>query len=217
MEENTPVQEKIQSMKKETITVDKSVESVIQSDKEGVVLLFDSAPGKFLKLPDDVIRGLSERNKSSYFAALGAFTFEEQQKGLEPTKGFNINPYKAEAGARLEVKYPDGWLKKWHPCWKRTDELQACQTQGYVFVRGNGEDAGVVSYAFDESRGLHVVGIKGHEELYLMKVPVDAYKAIMSVSEERSRLNNGELERKFMEEAETLGGKPVSSTKEIAM
>jgi hypothetical protein len=204
------VSESAQRIKKCTIALDKTTENVIELDAGGVELVFDSTPGKFLELPDGVIQGLSARNKSSYFAAFHSHAKEKRQQGLEPTVEINVNARGATAGDRMAVDYPPGFLDKYHPCWKRTDELQACQAQGYSFVR---EEDGAQSFAYDKTRGFHVVGKPPHEEMYLMKIPVEKYNELMKVSEDRSRRNNGAAEEAFMEEAEKLGGKPTNTTR----
>lgn len=199
------------SMKKCTISLDNKVEDVVELDQENE-LFFESAPGKFLELPQGIIEKLSARSKSNYFAAFHSFKMESKREEVDPLEGIKVDLSYAEAGKRIEVEASEGFKKKYHTCWKRPEQLQTCLSMGYSFVTGAD---GVKTYAYDKKRDRHVVGVHGHEELYLMKIPQGAHMQMLREVERKSKHNNGVVEEAATEEMRQLGGKPDEVKKRL--
>ena len=174
-------------------------------------MIFDSTPGKFKILSPSVIDALSAANKSNYFMSFHSNALETTQMANKPTEGLKIQPSLASARERQEVIYPEGFLKKFHPCWKRTDQLQGCLNTGWTYVT---KADNCQSFRYDEQRNCHVVGITGQEETVLLKEPIEQYWQSLRQDEGMSKQQQEAIEASAEDKLRRLGGKPF--TKEFA-
>jgi hypothetical protein len=187
------------------ISLDIGVQDVIDLDEKGNTLIFDSEPGRFLELPEDVIRKLGKDNRGAYFTAFHTFTTASRQKDFTPTAGLSITPNYASATERINVILPEVFAKKYHTCWKRPDQLPGAEKDGYFVVKGS---HGVQSFGYDKARDCHVVGSVGHVELILMACPIETEQKILKAVEEKSAAQCGAVKSDAKQELKDLGGKP---------
>ena len=197
------------SVKKSTknviITIDTDVKDIVKLDSEGVSLSFESSPGKFKHLSEDVLGLLSKMNVSSYWVSYGLMRKEQDQ--IYSTDGIKISPRDATATHRTNVTITDpDWGKKWHLCWKRPDQLQKAKSDGYQVVAKTDPVAG---FARNPS-GLITVGVAGDDELVLMKVPQDIFLAIKRSISNESRRRGAAIKDQYNDQVERLGGKTVN-------
>ena len=180
-----------------TIGIDISLDEVVKLDSEGKKLFFDSTPGNFLKVPDEVLSKLSRDAKLAYLEAERSNRRENEKKDLSPTPGLQVTAgMSAMATSRLEVDYPPGFLDKWHAVWKRPDEAPWFLGKGYTYVT---EGDGVQSFSSKlftaaETGGRHIVGQAGQVELVLMKCPKETYEAIIAENGRMSRMQDEGVE-----------------------
>lgn len=186
-------------MKKISITVDTSFEDILQFDENGENLTFDYV--NFKKLTDEEIEQLSRTAKTSYFVGYGMYLREKEIQSSPPTEGLNITGQYASATSRLDVIYPPGWKDKFHPVWKRADEVNSATRSGYVRVGTTGEDAGVQSFSPN-----HTVGTSRETELVLMKEPVEQNEKRVSVPQNASKSRVDNYEEGTKEAIREAGG-----------
>jgi hypothetical protein len=172
---------------RENVDIDTSVENVIQYDKEGKKLFFDSDTGKFLQLPENVFRGLSSENQVSYLLAEKSAKIEMKQKENPPTPDLSIISNKAMAGELLDVIYPPGFREKWHVAWMRPDKTPYYLNRGYSYVTASD---GVTSYGsqYDKDKNYHFVGRGGNVELVLLKLPLEQHKRMVKQYSDESKI-----------------------------
>lgn len=174
---------------------------ILQLDKDGKFLFFESAPGKFVELDRSTINKLSERNKISYLSALGSNRLERESVKTPQTPNLSVRPAIVMAGMKLEVT---GKNPAWHYVWKRPDELHTATAEGYWEVDNSG---GEKSF-FKDFTGRHVVGKEGHEDLILMATTQENYKARLRAISEKSRRFDVANTEGAKEALERLGGQP---------
>ena len=196
-------------MKKDTvsekvhISLDTSVQDVIRLDEAKAELVFDT--GRFLELPEDVIRGLGARNRGAYFTAFYEHSKAAKQEDFAPTAGLSITPNYASATERINVDAPEEFRKKYHLCWKRPDQLPRAESEGYFVVKGS---HGVKTFNYDKNRDCHVMGSVGHVEQILVACPAEVYQGILKAVEEKSAAQSGAIKDSAKQELKDLGGKP---------
>ena len=188
------------------ITLDTSVEDIVRLDQEGRKLFFESDPGKFKELSEEIIKKLSAESKSSYLLALLA---HGRAVKTQPSPGLQIRPEFVMANERLGFEYTAEFLAKFHPCLKRPDELSKAYREGYTHVTAAD---GVNGFGVNDEKGNIFVGVAGKVEQYLLKIPKDVYEARLKAVEERSRGFVGAVDEKARENLEKLGGKPFTPT-----
>jgi hypothetical protein len=191
--------------KKVDISLDTVVEDVLQYDQDEKELIFDTNPGRFKELPEDVIRKLGKANRDAYFAAFYIAKTASKQEDFRPTPGLSITPNYASATEQINVILPEVFKKKYHTCWKRPDQLPGAERNGYFVVRGS---HGVESFHYDRTRDCHVIGSAGHVEQILMACPIETYQKILKAVEEKSALQSGKISTDAKQELKDLGGKP---------
>ena len=185
------------------ITLDTKTSSVIEYDREGLSLKFESAPGLFKELGKEVLESLSTENRNSYFISYGLM--RKEKDSIISTSGLVVNPVYANATNRTKVDAPPEFRKLWQLCWKRPDQLQMAKSKGYKYVT---QDDPVTGFSRD-ARGHWIVGVAGAIELELMKVPKVIYDGIKNKYREESRLRNASLEDESRENLKRLGAKKV--------
>jgi len=169
------------------ITLDTQVSDLVDYDKSGTKLFFDSTPGRFLVLPDDTLKSLSKDNQVAYLMAKVSNIEEMKSKASPPTPNFKVRSGFATATRRLKVDIPPELLAKFHFCWKRPEELQDARGIGYEVVpKGMVETFG--NKGADADRAAHVVGKEGAEELVLMYIPIEDYKEMERQNKEADDL-----------------------------
>jgi hypothetical protein len=196
----------VQKPKISKISLDNSIESVVELDKSGEKLFFESDQGKFLELPEDIVRGLSAKNKESYLFALLAH--KKESVAPQPSPGLRIQPEFAKASDRLDFEYTPEFRAKFHPCLKRPDELRRALAEGYTYVTSSD---GVKGFLSPDARGNIFVGVAGYPEMYLMKIPVEIYEKRLKEVENRSQAFNKAVDEQTIETLGKLGGKPFEA------
>lgn len=181
------------------ITIDISPDDVIKYDNDGVKLTFAHERGAFLRLPSDVVRGLSYENKQRYFISKGMYeeslNFDHYDKRNAPIRaGF------ATATDRLKVENGD---PSKHYCWKRPDELRQAQMEGYRVVH----DDSIGTFNSDPGTS-HTVGMNGIDELVLMEIPKAQRDQQRAANREKDKRRREGVESSTIDDISRSGGKP---------
>lgn len=158
--------EKVEVME---ITSTMGNDEVVKYDGRGYKLLFDESKEGFKRLPSDFVRRLSSDNRQRYFLAKGAYDFNAEEEGMPDLGDIKVSSRFAKASTRLEVA---NMLPGWHYVWKRTDELYACLNDGYVIA----DEEELLTHDSSPS-GKHIVAAQGEQEMILMRIPDEVYKA----------------------------------------
>lgn len=194
------------------VDIDTSVEDVIRLDSEGVDLFFESDKGKFLRLEDDVLKGLSKLTRTRYevskalnekhdpamdgFSARLSVTGDRNRQS-EVRKILRETPMTADAVRMLTAYAGNGFVERW----ARPDKVAHWMAKGYAVVGADEKGAPVDPNVFTEAKA-----IDGHfetqgttpnkTELILMRAPVDV------VAKNRQALNELALRQTQAAEAD---------------
>ena len=189
------------------ISIDNRVEDVVDYDQAGQVLDFQDEPGRFLKLPSEVVKGLSPSNRDCYFLAYGAnqVLVEEASMGLPEGLDIKVSGMSARATAKLEIYNKRPGM---HYCWKRPDELQQAIRMGYRVS----EDSNLETLVSSPSR-IHRISALGEDELIAMEIPEAGHQAILRAQKEKSDRLEGAVEAQARREISRIG--PVFDPKEV--
>jgi acylphosphatase len=163
------------------ISLDTTMEDVVRFDSEGLKLFFESTPGRFKELTEEDVRKLSARGKESYLQALMSYN---REKAAKPTAGIQMQPERAMAQSRMAIDATPEFFAKYHPCWKRPDELQRAQLEGYSFATAQD---GVKGFSSNSENGSITIGVAGNTELVLMKIPRETYEMRQRVITDKSK------------------------------
>ena len=202
------VKEKVEikgpNLESKTIGVDTSEEDVIKYDTLGHRLQFEVDPGRFRKLSDDAVKGLSKGNRTNYFVSLQlAEKLEEHEK--DEKEGF-VNPDKHPPlrilGRRpkgaLNVAGSKAWEAKWHPCWKRMDEAAESIEEGYSVIHA---DEDVKTPGASIIGGTRRITKGGVDELIALKIPNERFQEHLKAVGEESRRRRSSAREDFKEKA----------------
>jgi hypothetical protein len=200
MEENDILNKSDKKEKKNIITIDIDPKEVLNLNDKDEILIFESEPGKFLRLSDEVISRLNSVNKTKYWAAFGQYNAEIEQQKNKQTEKLKILPQLATATKRQDVYNKD---PRFHYCWKRPDEVDGCKTIGYVIAN----DAELKTFGRTAS-GTPVVGLAGIEELVLMKIPVELYEAMLKRDGDESIRRDEGIIPAAADKMRKMGGQP---------
>lgn len=171
---------KVENQETLKVSVDTSIEDIVEWDEKGGALAFADTSEEFLYLEDEVVQGLGHENKGRYFIALGQYMHEQKQKDKpKPIDGFRVDPRLASATARLE---PENRDPRFHYCWKRPDQLRQAVQQGYEVVNDQS-----ISTLGHKGSSTHTVSAYGDDELVLMKIPKELAEERQRVKSQRSK------------------------------
>jgi hypothetical protein len=216
------------------VGIDKTIQSVIDSDGAGETLRFNDDPKEFLELPEDVVKVLSHGNQTNYYISLGAFRKQrdwlkehgdapvtqpiETTDRNEPSGEFNSDKFKREAtemnrrsgGAyatatkRLYAKPSEEFSRKFDLVWKRPDELQQVGYDGGTMVT-TGDG---VEFNISPTEGHFEVRspLTKETELIAIKYLKEDHEAILREPAERSKKRIGAFDKQAKQNMEKDGG-----------
>lgn len=178
-------EEVVTSTEKERVQVDidYSPKDVVELDAEGAELFFEDEEGRFLELGPEEVQKLSAQNRARYLLTSHAYHTREREKDEPESAPIRVSPRLARATRRIDVRYPKGWREKFHPVWKRTDEVRDAEYEGYTTVK----DKEIESFGSGDSRGVHVIGAAGEDELILMAKPLEEHEKDEAAKREYNR------------------------------
>jgi len=189
--------------KKFLITLDNTADEVVKFDAEGHELFFEDAPGKFLDLPDEVLKSLSAMTQTRYLVSFRANTKlrkKDEHPELFKTPGIEVSPRLASATSRITVKGKDP-SKAY--AWKRTDELQAASYEGWKVC----QDPNVRSFGGDVGSS-HRIAAGGETEMVLMEVPKETESAMLVRDADKSKRRIDGADKATIEDMQRAGGLP---------
>ena len=191
------------------ITLDTSDKDVLDYDKKGKTLHFNSDIGRFKALRDVVLQNLSKRVRQDYFLA-----FDEHQQNtkeaLNPFRDLNLKvtlPGGGTATSKLDVLNKQ---KGFHYAWRRPDERGVAEYEGAVPVQKGelnreGKEIGVLSGTALTGSSFTIKDSGGDEELVLYKIPTELYEAKLKEVGDKSRQRNGVVVDATKKEMENSG------------
>jgi len=185
------------------ITVDNSIEDVVRFDTEGHNVAFDDSLGKFLDIPDEVLKGLSAMTQTRYLVSYRSYTkLKEREAHPErfATPGIEVSPRLASATSRLEVRGKD---PNKDYVWKRTDELQTSAYEGWKVS----SDPNLQTFG-GEAGSSRQIAAAGKTEMVLMEAPKGTSLALQRAAAEKSRKRSDGVERSTADDMKRSGGMP---------
>jgi hypothetical protein len=202
--------------KKMRVAAGTTVEEILALDEKGVEVVFPYEED-FIELSDEDVEKLGRLSARQYFIAEGAHkAWVKQQESEKPTRGLQIlDPLGASAGNKLKilrklengklVDVSQGWVdaqgKKWHPCWKRPDEIGECESMGYVRITQESDPDILTRGATGVSSSRVIARKDGSDDLIAMKIPQRIYlehiNAVALASQERAGATMRELTGKL--------------------
>jgi hypothetical protein len=188
-----------------TVDIDTPLEEVLKLNDDGKDLFFDSTPGKFKRLTAETLTKLRQANKTRYLVSRGLC--ETEREAVKPSQKFTVQPRFSTATNRLEVRNKDPNM---HYCWKRTDELQQAEYEGFVPAYSDSE---LQSFGNIDGTGNNVVRGGGMDELVLMKEPKELHMKKLRMVEEKSAHMRGVIEEAAANKIRSQGGVPYTPPK----
>lgn len=165
--------------------IDMTEDEVLEYDRKGATLVFDTTPGRFLKLSEKGVQALSQWNRDRYRVCLDVWSELVKDDPLaDLVEGIEFGPNRGTAQERLHI---DGRNKDFVYWWERPERVYAKQAAGWQVVQGTGEKT-------IHSRGerIHKIGKKGEEELVLMRLPKKLWQKYTREKAERyKKMLNG--------------------------
>jgi hypothetical protein len=165
---------------KKKISVDDEVKQIIEWDKAGIELLFDTRPGKFKELTGEEIKQLGSRTRTAYAiskdmakdrleeeplaAAIGSVEVKTPRTLEKAEGGFKVNREAGSSIKRLEIKAVSDGVKRDDLYYARAEDVEDEEAMGATIVT-----SGVKSHANPSGQGVHRVTRKGVDELILMR------------------------------------------------
>lgn len=177
------------------VTVDDSVEKIIQLDTEGRQLRFDTDPDRFKKLATDEIKRLSQFGQFAYRLAVAEWEERKDElasKEADILKAIEVGTTMGSATQRLRIdgKQPGSVYR-----WVRPDELHDFVNpgKGWVVLKGGSER----TLGNKTGSGPHVITTQGSEELIAIKRSV-----ALDTAERRARKHKKMADRKAREKGD---------------
>jgi hypothetical protein len=151
----------------EVITVDDSVESVIQRDSDGKRLRFNTDPDRFKQLASSEVAKLSQFGKLAYEIAQEEWRERKDEQRAKEEDILAIIEAGTDLGQATQRLFVENEQKGWVYRWIRPDMLRdyLSANKGYEVVKGGSER----TLCNPTGSGPHVIGTKGSEELILVK------------------------------------------------
>ena len=105
MENNTVIEEKDNLKPSMEVSIDTIDKDMLYFQESGGILHFDSTPGKFKVLSEDLIKELNHANTRNYWLSYSSWIQELKEKENPPVKGVQVlkQPTASRASARMEV------------------------------------------------------------------------------------------------------------------
>lgn len=188
--------------KKVYISVDNTIEDVVQSENEGASIYFESDLGKFMELPEEVVTSLSKGNQARYFTSYYLWRKALEMEKAPATPGIQIDGRYARASARLEV---GGRKPGMHYAWidPPTGRVKE-RYEGYEFA--SDENLQTVDKS---ASGIPVIhGRDGREELVLMVTSEENFEKSQRPAREKSKSRAAGEEDRAMRELGPTAFKP---------
>ena len=181
------------------ISIDNQISDVLKYDSNGKDIYFDDEEGRFLDIPEDVVKELSLITKQRYKLAKKVHEdivkeTEKYGSGIEYLSKIKISGKHASATEKLRVHQKE---KGMHVCYKRPDEVQSSLADGYRIAKN------VKTFNSDVG-SVHYVGSYGEPELILMEIPEAEFQKRLK--------ENGEKSRKFVDAVATDGLQALGSS-----
>ncbi len=162
---------------KRVVTLDNSFETIIEWDKNGDTVLFDTK--SFKRLSDAEVVQLTKRTAERYHLSRELFEAEQEAAALGVRELPEFSTELGSATERLRIANQDPSMKYKHV---RTDKVEQRLAEGWVFVKDGPERT-----LNKTAGGLHTIGSKGNEELVLMKMPKSRWELLQKAKHERQR------------------------------
>jgi hypothetical protein len=183
------------------ISVDNSKEDVLKLDKDGMTLVFDPDPKRFLKLDDEIYSKLSRASKLQYQIAEEIYRHEKKLEEFPERDGTLevIGRHgDASATAHLTVLGKD---PRQHYTWQRHSSKEVWKRRGYK------EATDEVETFRPKKSGRHIIEESDGEALVLLKTPIENYDKIQRESGDLSRKRASTVEQQAIEELKNSGNK----------
>jgi len=237
---NQEVAEQVQAKEKVReilfVTKDTPQQQVLDSDAEGVRIIFEHELGVFHKLPPSIIDQLSHETRVAYHVseALNAkhdpANDEMQQKLKVMEMRNNRSLFEKQVRSTVQSSVATKKLQAYvghgfSPMWTRVDKLEERLAKGYQVVRGDDPDcyAGVTPTSkIDPTTGKKDGGIyeirsrPGEPELILMRIPNDMRKKMLDDKQEATKRLAAGLDNTGKREIREAGGTPIEGRDELA-
>lgn len=200
-----------------TVTVDDTIEKIVELDSKEQRIRFDPNPGKFKELTPGEVNKLSALTKFAYEVArdehrdLGDAERAEEEQLLELVR---VGETMGRASHRLHI---DGRQRGMVYHWIRPDEQRdfLAPNRGWKIVKDGPER----TLSNQTGRGPHVIGTRGSEELILVKRSEAVHTAEKEARNARKQSARQSMDDKFREQIarrglEAFGGEDVDDGKE---
>jgi hypothetical protein len=194
--------------KRVIISIDNTIENVIQYQNKGYSIFFSDEDNQFLKLTTEEMKKLNPYNAEKYRVAKAIVEKTLDLSSIK-TSHMKFKPKATYASAtnRLRVENKKPHL---HYAWKRQDELQQVIYDGgrvcldpEIRTFGSFDETGK---SIKEKDSTHYVMADGVIELVLTETPIEIYQARRDAIDARSVRNNEAVESQARAEIDALGG-----------
>lgn len=185
------------------ITVDDSLEKIVDLDTQGKRLRFNPDPEVFKRLSPDEVLKLSEWARFAYQIARDEWQgLKDKLRAEEEDLLANIE-VGASMGSATQRLHIDGKQQGMDYRWIRPDEknVYMAPNKGWVIVK-NGPER---TLGNQTGRGPHVIGTKGSEELILVKRSAAATAAERRGKKQRRQRMMREKDQSFRDEIDSKG------------
>ena len=189
----------VKELKELLVSIDTPLVSMLQCDRDGYVLYFESDVGRFKKLSEDVVRELTPDSKMRYMASYGLWVGAERHGKSPATKGLTIIPRLASATARLEVKNRKPGM---HYAWATPNDMAARAYEGYQVST----DPELETFQGQGEGGSHRVAALGVDELVLMETSDEVADARRGAIEKKSQDRNVQYQDRALKGIRQDGG-----------
>lgn len=199
----TTVEEKKKLDQLVEITVDDSLEKIVQLDQQGRRLRFNPDPDLFKRLAGDEVAKLSEWARFAYQIARDEWQeLRDKQKAEEADLLANIE-VGVSMGRATQRLHVDGKQQGYDYKWIRPDERNEflSPNRGWKVVQ-NGPER---TLSNSTGRGPHVIGTKGSEELILVKRIAEAGAAERRAKKHKRNQRMKDVDKRYRQEIKESG------------
>jgi hypothetical protein len=185
------------------ITVDDSLEKIVQLDTQGKRLRFNPDPDLFKRLAADELAKLSEWARFAYQIARDEWQdLKDKQKAEEADLLANIE-VGVSMGRATQRLHIDGKQQGYEYHWIRPDERNEflSPNRGWKVVQDGPER----TLSNQTGRGPHVIGTKGSEELILVKRIAEARAAERRAKKHKRNQRLKDVDTRYEDEVKKTG------------
>jgi len=201
MEGNTEVGKSLSGKKIVVNAIDNNEDEVIQLDKEGATLVFDTSPGRFLELKK--VELLSKWNRDRYLVCKDVVEAQKQSDPVsEVIGGIEFGAIRGSAMNRLEIRNADPRFRYW---WEMPERVYSKVAQGWQVVNGTREKT---IHSVDGR--VHRIGKKGSEELILLRIEKEKAAVLAKERVEKDKKLRLNVEKSAEEGMLKVGSKLVT-------